>query len=97
MLTPEGEGAWGTLALFGPEARPRLEGCYVAALDRDPTVAGWLYIDLDFLHHTATMGASGPLPSELQSCLVERAKELEPDPNSELIVVGLYLSLWPEP
>lgn len=97
VLTTEGDGAWGTLAMFGPEARPRLEGCYVAALERDPEVAGWLYIEIDPLQHTATLSASAPLPSSLQGCLVERAKELTVDPVQDLYRVLLYISLWPEP
>lgn len=97
VLTPDGDGAWGTLAMFGPEARPRLEGCYVNALERDPEVAGWLYIELDPMRHTATLGPSAPLPATLQGCLVERAKELAVDPTQDAYRRLLYVSLWPEP
>jgi hypothetical protein len=96
VMDPSGGGTWSDKLRLTPDPVALAKECYVAALDDDSDVAGWLYVDLQ--SSGALLGETSALPRRLTTCIAERFRRVHPDqamlgmPN---VVVYVSLSSTP--
>lgn len=96
LLTSEGDGFWG--AQLRPAAAPEtlVRPCYESALRIHPRTAGWVLIDLDYMHHEAKPLERAGLSDPLVSCIVASLTPLEIDDGYRVGRCSVYVSLSPE-
>lgn len=97
LFDASGSGAWANALRLEPDPASVVEECYERALEDDPDVAGWLWVDarLDGSGGATTtkLVESSPLPPALSACVVQRLRKVQPPQGLELSPARFYVSL----
>jgi hypothetical protein len=79
FFDPSGSGAWSDAIRWEPKPAEVIEECYRRALEDDPEVAGWLWVEAGGIAPGASgakLAESSPLPPTLTLCIVQRLRKV---------------------